>query len=123
MSRNNFKQYFKYFRKKRKVEHDLQAIRKINAVEELIRQKFMLVDIANYQVAMLDNLWSMYAAEKQVYLCENIIFYCNIQNAYKGDEVKSDKNLLISLKYEDNSVVPFAYFDGKEVIEYAHPEN
>ncbi len=105
------------------MEDDQQVIRKLNAVEELITQKFMVVDQVNYQVAMLDNLWSMYDEQKQIHLCENLVFYCNIQNAYKGDEVKKDKNLLISLKYEDNSVEPFAYFDGKTIIKYSTTES
>ncbi|MBK5720143.1 hypothetical protein JGH11_04580 [Dysgonomonas sp. Marseille-P4677] len=108
-----------YFRQKRKAYNNQKATTKISAVEKLIESKFMLIDTKNYQVAMLDNLWALYPeGEKQINFCESLKYYCDIQNAYKGYKVNKKAKLLISLKYENNDVLPYAYFDGKNITLY-----
>lgn len=108
-----------YIRQKRKAEKHQKAISKISAVEKLIESKYMLIDTKNYQVAMLDNLWALYPeGEEQINFCKSLIYYCNIQNAYNGQKVNKRAKLLVSLKYENEDVLPHAYFDGKKVIAY-----
>lgn len=95
-----------------------KAIDKITIVDKFIHEKYLLIDTKKYQVALLDNFWALYENEKQVNLCLNLKYYCDIKNSYNGDVVNSEANLLISLKYENNEVVPHAYFDGEKVIRY-----
>jgi len=108
-----------YFKQKGKAERHQRSISKISAVEQLIESKYLLIDTKNYQVAMLDNLWSLYPeGEKQINFCQSLKYYCDIQNAYHGNKVDKRAKLLISLKYEDDDVTPYAYFDGKNVTLY-----
>ena len=110
--------FVKYFRKKHKAKDLQKAVDKISAVELMIDNKYMVVDPEKYHVAMLDNLWSMYEGERLIAFCENLKYYCDIKNAYAGAKVDKKANLLVSLKYEDDTVKPYAYFDGKEIHLY-----
>lgn len=108
----------KYFRQKQKADNHKKAIAKISAVEELIESNYMIVDTQKYQIAMLDNLYSLYEGENLISFCASLKYYCDIQNAYHGHKVDRRANLLISLKYENEDVTPYAYFDGKNIIKY-----
>lgn len=115
---------FTYFREKRKRDNHQKAVSKISAVEKLIESNFMLIDTKNYQVAMLDNLWTLYPeGKKQINFCSSLKYYCDIQNAYHGHKVNKRAKLLISLKYENDDVLPYAYFDGKKVALYSNENN
>lgn len=108
----------RYFRIK-KVKKDYQrVIDKLTSVDSLIENKYMMIDTEKYQVAMLDNLWSMYENERLIAFCENIKYYCDVQNGYKGLKVEKKANLLISLKYENDEVEPYAFFDGEQINLY-----
>ena len=115
-----FNDFFRYFKQKKTTEGTKEAISKFNAIDTLISQKNLVIDTENYHVAMLDNLWSMYEDDRLINFCKNLKFYCDMQNAYKGHKVVKKKNLLISLKYENDDVKPFCYFDGKGIIEYTN---
>jgi len=109
----------KYFRDKRRAENNQKAVSKMSAVDKLIESKFLLVNTKNYQVVMLDNLWDLYPeGEKQINFCKSLKYYCDLQNAYHGSKVNKKAKLLISLKYENDSVSPYAYFDGKTITLY-----
>lgn len=110
------KYFARYFKNKRSQKNDQKAIDKLTAVDNLIRDKYLMIDTPNYIVAMLDNLWSMYEGDRLIAFCENLKYYCDIQNAYHNKKVDKKARLVISLKYEDDTVKPYAYFDGKEVI-------
>lgn len=87
------------------------AQKTVENIDLLIEQKYMIVDTVNYHVSMLDNLWSKYKGEMQLTFCKNLVFYCDIQNAYHGKKVKKNQNLLISLKNKKNDVHPaFVYY-------------
>lgn len=87
------------------------AQKTVENIDLLIEQKYMMVDPANYHVVMLDNLWSKYKGEMQLVFCKNLVFYCDIQNAYHDKKVKRKHKLLISLKNKKNEVSPAYVYD------------
>lgn len=110
------KYFARYFKNKRSRKNDQKAIDKLTAVDRLIQYKYLMFDTPNYLVVMLDNLWSKYEADRLIAFCENLKYYCDIQNAYHNKTVDKKAKLVISLKYEDDTVKPYAYFDGKDVV-------
>lgn len=87
-----------------------QQIAKMQSVEKLIAEKYMLLDAANFQVAMLVELWNLYFDEGKHHLCQNIMTYCKTKNAFDQLVPKVDPTLLISIKDSTGNVAPYAYF-------------
>lgn len=91
-------------------------------IQLLIKNKYMIVDVMKYHVAMLDNLYNIFGNTELINFCNRIKIYCDLQNGWSLITPITDEQapshtrdignrLLISLKYENNEVKPFAYFD------------
>ena len=92
-----------------------KSIQRMQSVEKLIQDKMMLVDTAKFQVAMLAELWNLYFDEGKKHLCQNIMNYCKIKNAYDQLPENANPVLLISIKDSANEVTPYAYFKNGEI--------
>lgn len=100
----------------------------IQNVNILLEKKYMIIDTANFQVAMLDNLYDSYLertdtpekveGERMINFLHKLKLYCITMNAKKGIQGKENPNMLISLKNPKGEVKPFSYFTGTEVIRY-----
>lgn len=91
-----------------------QSIKRMQSVRTLIAEKMMMVDAPNYHAAMLAELWNLYYDEGKVHLCQNIMNYCKVENAF--NQIKEEKNvLLISIKDSSDNVKPYAYFKNNEI--------
>lgn len=95
---------------------DLDEIRKIvTDINFWITGKKMLIDTSEYHVAMLDNLYELHLEDTKtegdlmIEFCNKLKTYCDYHNGF--DEHHMKDKLLIYLKYENNEVKPFAYFD------------
>ncbi|PXV61256.1 hypothetical protein CLV62_12589 [Dysgonomonas alginatilytica] len=110
---------------------DNQFIKIVDNVNTLIRNKYMIIDTDEYSVAMLDNLYDhflevenqpdgirKFEGEAMRNFCNRLKTYCDFHRGFNEHWMK-DK-LLISLKYKNNDVIPYAYFDYnlQQVIKY-----
>lgn len=88
------------------------AGRIVTIFQGFIDSEYLLFDTANYAVVMLDNFWELYSGDKQRNrnLCDNMLFYCNIMNAYEAKEVNMNATLLISMKDENGNVEEKYYY-------------
>ncbi len=108
-----------------------ELIKIVDNINTLICNRYMIIDTEKYCVAMLDNLYDQYLEEENepdkcrkfeginmINFCNRLKTYCDFHNGFLKPHLK-DK-LLISLKYENNDVIPYAYFDYnlQSVIKY-----
>lgn len=97
-------------RRERERASKVEAGRLVTLFEGFAERGYLKFDTANYAVVMLDNFWELYEGEKQKNLCKNMLFYCNIMNAYEGKEVDMQAALLISMKDRDGNVEKKYYY-------------
>lgn len=95
----------------------------IQDVNILLLQEYMIIDTANFHVAMLDDLYLKYLddfeeGERMINFLHKLKLYCITMNAKKGIPGKENPNMLISIKNPQGEVKPFSYFTGTEVIRY-----
>lgn len=105
-------------RNKRKNMRDAKtsAGRLITLIESFENRRFLMISPATYQVAILDIFWDLYATEERRHnLLDNLLFYCNIKNAYAGKPIDQEAVLTVSMKYENDEVVPKFYYKNKTI--------
>lgn len=95
-----------------------KGVQKLISVETLIKQKMMFVNAEKYYVGILAELWNLYSDEAKANLCQNILTYCKVKNAFDQVKVRKEPVLLIAIKDSSDNVAPFAYFKDGKITKY-----
>lgn len=97
-----------------KIENSVARMQSISA---LIKENALKIDTVKHHVVMLSELWNLYFDEGKVHLCQNVLNYCKIKNAFDSKKNSVDPVLLVSLMDSDQNCFPYAYFKNG-VIEF-----
>lgn len=90
-----------------KIENSVARMQSISA---LIKENALKIDTVKHHVVMLSELWNLYFDEGKIHLCQNVLNYCKVKNAFDGKKGDVDPVLLVSLMDSDQNCFPYAYF-------------